>query len=180
MINLIPTEEKKRMNRDFYQRLLIALLVTLSVSFFLATVAIMPSYLLSSVKKNLADEKLEAQRALPMPEFNQDTLAIIQDLNTKMSLIEKANLNKFIVSERVIDSIITKKTPDIKITNITYATTVDAGKTIRIEGFAPSREKLLSFRLSLEKDPNFKSVDLPISNFIKGENIQFNLNLIPS
>lgn len=180
MINLIPTEEKKRMNRDFYQRLLIALLVTLSVSFFLATVAIMPSYLLSSVKKRLADEKLESQRALPMPAFNQDTLAIIQDLNTKMALIERVNKNKFVVSERIINSIISKKMPDIKITNITYTTTVDAGKSISIKGFAPSRERLLSFRLALEKDPNFKSVDLPISNFIKGENIQFDLNLIPS
>jgi len=50
---------------------------------------------------------------------------------------------------------------------------------VSIEGIAPSREILLAFRRLLENDPLFKSVDLPISNFIKGSNIRFNLNLIP-
>ena len=68
--------------------------------------------------------------------------------------------------------------PDIKINQISYENNLLKGKIINIKGSAVSRERLLLFRLAFENDANFKDVDLPISNFIKGSNIQFNLSLI--
>ena len=51
---------------------------------------------------------------------------------------------------------------------------------IGVQGTAPSRETLLLFRKALEDDVNFKNVNLPISNFVKGSDIKFYLSLIPS
>jgi len=79
----------------------------------------------------------------------------------------------------VINAILLKKRSDIKITQISYQNDT-RGRKIGVTGTAPSREVLLFFRLALESSPAFKSVDLPISNFVKGSNIQFYLNLIPS
>jgi hypothetical protein len=71
--------------------------------------------------------------------------------------------------------------PDIKITQILYDNTVAKGdKKVNIQGTAPSRERLLIFRQALEGNPAFKKVDLPISNFVKGSNIQFSLSLTPA
>jgi len=75
--------------------------------------------------------------------------------------------------------VISKKMTDIKINQILYKNE-PAGKSIGVRGIAPNRERLLLFRRALEEDPLFKKVDLPISNFTKGLNIQFYLSLITS
>jgi len=184
MINLIPSKEKKEMTKGFYCRLVVLFLMTLGTSFLIAFVAILPSYFLSSVKNNIVDVKLEAQKQEPVPLPDQQTLATIRDLNKKLDLIEKTANSKFIVSQKVINTIILKKMPDIKITDISYDDNSQngslPGKKISIQGTAPSRETLLSFRQALEDSTNFKNVNLPISNFVKGHDIQFYLSLIPS
>ena len=145
----------------------------------------LPSYFFSSVKNNSENTRLQTQTKESVPLVNPETLSSIKDLNDKLSLIEKTQDNKFVVSEKVINAIILKKMSSIKITNIAYenstlkgATNKKASKKISIQGYAPSREVLLSFRQALENSVTFKQVDLPISNFVKGSNIQFYLSLI--
>ena len=120
------------------------------------------------------------QKSEPVPLPDQQTLLAIKDLNNKLTLIENAQNNKFVISEKVINAIILKKIPKIKITDISYENDSLKGKKISIQGNAPSREILLLFRQALEDSVAFKQVDLPISNFVKGSNIQFYLSLIPS
>lgn len=170
------------MVRGFYYRLVVLLLITVSVSFLVVFAAVIPSYFLSVVKNNIVNTKLELQKNETVPLPDQQTLAIIKDLDSKLSLLEKSEKNKFIVSEKVINAIILRKLPKIKITNISYEanSAKTKSKRISIQGVAPSREVLLAFRIALENDVSFKQVDLPISNFIKGSNIQFYLSLIPS
>jgi hypothetical protein len=111
---------------------------------------------------------------------DQQTLETIKGLNKKLALIENAENIKFDISSKVINPILLTKTPDIKITNISYQNDSLKGKKISVEGIAPSREVLLLFRQALEDGMDFKQVDLPISNFVKGSNIKFYLSLIPS
>lgn len=179
MINLIPKEEKGKMARVFYYKLVVLLLLALGTSFLIILAAILPSYFLSSVKNNIVNAKLETQKSEPVPLPDQQTLLVIKDLNNKLSLIEHAENSKFTISEKVINAIISKKMADIKITDISYENDPLKGKKVGIQGIAPSREVLLSFRLALENDKLFKQVDLPISNFVKGSDIQFYLSLIP-
>lgn len=183
MINLIPKEKKKKMVKDFYYKLLILFFLTFGTSFFVALIAILPSYFLSSAKNTIINTKLEIQKKEPVPLPEEQTLAVIKDLDSKLSLIEKTRDNKFIVSQKVINAIILKKMSNIKITDISYENNSQndplRDKKINIEGNAPSREVLLLFRQALEDDATFKSVNLPISNFVKGSNIKFYLSLIP-
>ena len=179
MINLIPNEEKKKKVKDFYFRLAVVFWAVLGCSMIIASVAILPSYFLSSVKKNLVNTKLEAQKREIDPLLGQETLAVVSDLEKKLKIIEDAEQNKYIISQSVIGKIVLKKMPDIKITGIVYESNYPGSKTISVNGTAGSRERLLLFRRALENDVAFKKVDLPISNFIKGSNIKFSLSLIP-
>ncbi|SRR5258708_525616 len=179
MINLIPNEEKKRKARDFYFRLLVVFIFMLATFFFILSISILPSYVLSSVRKNFSNDKLVTQKNEPVPEINQKSLAVIKDLDNKLTIIEKSEKNIYSVTGKIINEVLTKKMSDIKITKISYENDPLNGKKINILGAAPSRERLLSFRRALEEDINFKKVDLPISNFVKGSNIQFSLSVIP-
>ena len=113
-------------------------------------------------------------------DLSAETNVIVKKVNSKLDLIEKSSKSQFLVSQKIINTIVVNKMPEIKITDISYDNDIEKGKKVNIEGIAPSREALLSFRLALEGDKNFKQVDLPISNFVKGSNIQFSLSLIPS
>ena len=180
MINLIPNQEKKKMVRDFYYRFATLFLLMLCGATLIATVALIPSYFLSIAKNNEVDQKLEIQKKEPAPASNADTLAMIKDLNTKLNLIEKSEKESFPVSEKIIKAVIMKKIPGIVITQISYEADPAKGKKISVNGTAPSREVLLAFRQAFEQDVAFKTVTLPISNFIKGSNIEFFLTLVPA
>jgi hypothetical protein len=180
VINLIPKEEKKQMTIDFYFRLGLLFLMMLDFCMVVLFVSVLPSYFLSSVKVTLVNTKLENQKREPLPLLGKQSLAEIKDINNKLDLVDNAEKNKFTLSVRVINSIILGKRSDIKITQIVYENNPISGKKISITGTAPSREVLLLFRQALEDNSTFKNVDLPISNFVKGSNIQFNLNLIPA
>jgi hypothetical protein len=179
MINLIPNEEKKRMVKDFYFRLGVMFLFMLSTSLLVASVAILPSYFLSSLRRSVDSDKLATLKAEPEPEINPKIASIIKDLDTKLSVVEKAEKNQYLLSEKIVNEVVLKKMPDIRINEISYIVT-GANKSVSIRGIAPSRERLLLFRRTLEEDPAFKKVDLPISNFIKGSDIVFSLNLVPA
>jgi len=179
MINLIPTEEKSRMITNFHLRLAILFILAASFVMFFACSALLPAYILSSVKNSAINKKLELQKKEPLPQPGEQSLATIKDLNSKLSLVENIENNKFLISEKIINEILSKKNSQIKITQILYQIDPIQGKKITLLGTAPSRELLLSFRQALEDDPNFKNVILPISNFVKISNIQFNLSLSP-
>lgn len=177
MINLVPIEEQKSMAKGFYLRLVVVLFVALALAVFVAIIAMIPSYFLALNKERIAESKLEIQKSETIPQLDKDTIALIKDIDTKMKIVEKSMSSKFAVSEEVINQIISDKMPDIKITRISFDNDVVAGKKVSIYGTAPSRERLLLFRRSLEQNENFKQVDLPVSNFIKGSNIEFYLSL---
>lgn len=180
MINLIPNEEKKKMIKGFYSRLIVLALFMVSTALGVAILALLPAYFLSNSKSNIATEKTEIQKTASIPFFDGETETIIKDINNKLNVIENAQKSGFSVSEKIINAIFVKKISSIKITQISYENNSTSGKKVRISGTAPSREVLLLFRRALEEDKSFKSVDLPISNFVKGSNIQFYISLIPA
>ena len=180
MINLIPNQEKKKKARDFYFRLAAVSLVALGFCVLIAAVSVLPALFISSANKNFVNAKLEMQKREPVPLIDQGSLSVMRDLNGKLALIENAEKNKYLVSQKIINEIAFQKMPDIKINQISYENNPGNGKKISIRGIAPSRERLLLFRRALEDSVAFKKVALPISNFVKGSDIEFYLNLIPA
>ncbi len=178
MINLIPIEEKKEIKKDFFQRVLVVSLIMFIFLIVISIIAIFPAYFISLEKKTSLIKKLEIQKNEVMPELDQMALREIKNLDARLSLLEKARKNKYVFSAKVIDEILNQKVSGIKIKRIFYQNDSLEGKKIKIDGVAERREQLLNFRRALESDSSFKNVDLPISNFVKGENIQFNLTLI--
>lgn len=178
MINLIPIEQKKEIERDFRSRSLIASLMMLAFLIFISLIAMLPAFIMSLEKKISVNKKLEMQKNEVMPEIDQKAQVEIKELDSRIALLEKARKNKYVFSEQVINEILSKKTPGVKINRIFYENDSLGGKRISISGLAQNREQLLLFRRALESDSSFRDINLPISNFVKGRDIEFNLNLI--
>lgn len=180
MINLIPNEEKKINHKDFYFRLATLVFFMLGISFLGASILILPSYYVSYLETNILMNKLDTQEEETGLMSDQNVLETIKDIKNKLTSLENAQNNKFVFSQKIINQIILKKIPKIKITEIIYQNDLTLNKKINIRGIASSREVLLLFRKALEDSPAFLKVDLPISNFVKGSDIKFYLSLIPS
>ena len=178
MINLIPAEEKKEIRKDFYFRFLTVFFVTLSFLVVILLIATLPAYFVSLEKKVSTEERLDKQKNEVMPEMDQQAVISIKDLDTKLSLLAEARKNQYIFSQKVINEIVSQRVPGIKITRFGYENDPVDGREVSITGLAQNREQLLLFRQALESDGFFKKVDLPISNFVKGSDIEFNLDLI--
>ena len=178
MINLIPIEERKEIKKDFYYRLLIIFLGMLIFVVTISFVAILPTYFISLEKKISMSQKLEKQKNEVMPEIDQKSLVAIKELDTRLALLEKSRNNKYLFSEKVINELLGDKVSGIKIKSISYESDFIIGGRISMTGLAKDREQLLLFRRTLENNPSFKDVDLPISNFVKGRDIQFSLSLV--
>ena len=178
MINLLPIEEKKELKKDFFYRSLTVFSLVLCFLVFISIIAILPTYLISLEKKNTTNKKLEIQKNEVIPEIDQKAVVAIKDLDNRLALLEKARKNKYVFSQKVINEVISQKVTGIKINRFFYENDSLEGREVNITGIAQNREQLLLFRQALENDSSFKNVDLPISNFVKGSNIEFNLNLI--
>jgi hypothetical protein len=180
MINLIPKKEKQKITIGFYYRLMVLFLCTIDFCVFILIACLLPSYFFSFQKNVSVNLKLEAQAKEPLPLVDEQSLVVIKEVNSKLDLIDKDEKNKFLPSFQVINAVLLKKGSNIKITQIFYENDSAKGRKISLTGTAPSREVLLSFRRALEASSDFKTVDLPISSFVKGSNIQFSLSLTPA
>lgn len=180
MINLIPKKEKERLMKDFYLRIFIVFFVMLAIVAIIASIAISPSYVLSINRVNFISLKLQEVKNQPVPDLDKTTEVTLQELEQELNLLNEAQKNDYLITEKVIDKILAKKTTGIKITKISYEKTSIEDKKIEISGIARDREDLLVFRRSFEKDDSFQKVDLPISNFVQGSNIIFYLSLMPA
>ena len=168
------------MMTDFHHKLFILFSMVINFCILIAFVSILPAYFVSLSKENSSNLKLQIQKTEGLPATGEQSLNTIEDVNSKLNLVEKAEQNKFLPSVKIINAIVLNKRSDIKITQILYQNDPTLGKTVSITGLAPSRDILLLFQQALEQNPNFKNVNLPISNFVKGTNIQFSLNLTPA
>lgn len=168
------------MVKAFYYRFAVLFLAMVCVVLCVGILALLPAYFFSNSKNSIVDKKIEIQKTEAVPLLDQETSIVIKDVNNKLNLVENAEKGEFLVSEKVINAILLEKIPSIKITRISYENNSPEGKKINIFGTAPSREVLLLFRRALEQNTSFKSVDLPISNFVKGSNIEFSLTLVPA
>jgi Tfp pilus assembly protein PilN len=178
IVNLITTDGEKKVVKSFYFRLAIVFFLMLSIATFIALIVILPAYFLALNKKNTADDKLsEIEKNWLTQTVDKKDLKTTRNLIDKLNSLEDYRRHKYVISKEVISRIISKKNTGTKITNIFYDNSQQT-KKISIEGLSDSRQQLLVFRRALEKDAAFKSVDLPISNFVKGSNISFRLNLI--
>lgn len=167
------------MVREFFLRFAVVALFALGCSFLLVLFAISPSYFFARFQEGLVNDALLDQQNESVPVASQQAMTSVEDLNQKLGLIENAQENRFLVSEKVMNALLLHKLSDVKITQIFYEDTETEGRKILIRGSAPSRERLLLFRLALEDSLLFQKVELPISNFVKGANIEFSLNLVP-
>lgn len=175
MINLIPSQQKKKIKKLFYLRFGVVVFIVLGLATVINAVLIAPSFFYLNLQKKIVENQLASTNEISSEE-KENASVLLADLSKKIELIKSTQKSKFLVSEEVIKKVINTKTDGIKINEISYEGLQDK-KFIEIKGEALSRENLIFYKNNLEKNTEFSKVDLPVSNFIKSRNIPFSLKI---
>lgn len=175
MINILPIEEKKKIITEYRLRLSIVSVFAVAALMFSSLVLLIPSYLLAVLKYNNATQELSTLKGKANTEEKEkNTDAQIVDINNKINLLLRGDEKKQITPSQVIADILNVKGAAIKIYGFTHDISADQDRVV-IFGTADNRDSLAEFVAVLKKKPEFVSVELPISSYVKSSNIDFSI-----
>ncbi|OHA32617.1 MAG: hypothetical protein A3A22_00390 [Candidatus Taylorbacteria bacterium RIFCSPLOWO2_01_FULL_45_34b] len=176
MFSLLPSEEKKKIRREYFLRLGIVFLCFSFFSILLASFLIIPLYMLThGMRKALTQEAaiLENSPNLKEAEVIKKTLRESKD---KIAVLSSESEQRE-VGGLVAASLQKRKGLAITITTFNYSREGNALGIITLEGQSSNRDDLLAFKKRFEQDPLWTSVELPVSNFARDKEISFSLKL---
>ncbi len=177
MINLLPEDEKKQIHREYMARFMIATLGLLAATGVVLIGSYIPSYFLRDVKVaalTMEKEKLNTSQGV---KIDTDMAAIIADINKRLALFPDPKLPTIRVTEDIVLPLLSAKSSSITIREVGYINMKKAEIGVSVGGVASTRSALVEFQRSLEGLPHFKSVTLPVSDFIRDKDIEFNLEI---
>lgn len=175
MINLLPQNKKDELRLMIKKRAISVFLVSLGVLFFIISVLMTPSVLLLDAKEKSLNEILsrsEEERRKILTETEGE----IRKYNQRSSVYLKNKILKS-VSDVYIAESIKSKPANITLHNF-YFSRVDSDISLDISGFAENREALLVYVENLKIISGVKEVTVPISSFVRGENLEFTIKII--
>lgn len=176
MINLLPDNEKKAIDREYKLRHLIVILWA-CLFFIIATgLFMLPSYVLTLYKGKASNSDIAKAAALNQAE-EQKSKKEIDDAKSFMKVLQP--VSGLLLPTNIIAIINKDKTPNNTISNISYSRADDGSAiTILVKGVSKTRQSLSQFKEALTHETGITSVDIPVSNFAKESNIDFTITLI--
>lgn len=97
--------------------------------------------------------------------------SMAKDINGKLSAVSKIQ-DDYVPWSRLLEIISNISPADVSLTSINIS---KDNKTIRLKGFANTRESLLALKDALEADKIYKNVDFPVKNLMEKNNITFDI-----
>lgn len=176
MANLLPKTAKDSARGEYRARVGIVAL-SLSLVVFLSGVFLLsPSYFFSRQNARNATAHIQYEQDLLLATKGGDTRrATIDDINKKLSLLLRA-FSSPLSAREVVDTVIAHKPSSVRVGGIFFLSSPGAS-TLTLTGVASDRNSLSTFIKSLDSDPLFSSVEIPISNFVEDKDIDFSIKL---
>lgn len=174
MLNLIPLEQKKRLEKEYKTRKFIMWATHVVVVLSISIVLLIPSYILSRTKAGEVMNELDHVKRVLDTELqpSEVTRELMEAAQNAQDLKPFTQTNSVYQLVKIFES----KPANIRISNIIFDNEREPEPaTITLTGIAADRESLRVFGRLMEARAEFATVDLPVSNFAKEKNIEFNM-----
>lgn len=172
MINLLPKEIKEKNFKSYQKSVLTVCLFTLSVVVIVSTMTLLPAYFTALVHERVEIENLTFFEQRPESQESSGLSEIIKSTNKDMSVFQERE--SVALFRSVIDPVLQTERSGIRIKDFLLYLEDDTYQG-EIHGLAESREDLEIFANLLAEREEFSSVDVPISQYAKGKDIDFSI-----
>ena len=176
MFKLLTEEGMAIVLREYKRRRIAAILGALILVLVVAIVSLLPSYVLSTVRRVEVAERVKIASGMrvrgdeaELEEWLSRTNSILGVISAEPSIGQPSKLIEDIAGERV---------PGIFMTSFSWKKNKDV-YVLSAQGIANNRQELIAFRDNLDGSGSFSLVDLPLSNLTVDKNINFQITLTP-
>jgi len=174
MLNLLPTETKKKLSRLYYSRIIIMVMWFGFAVFIIAICLLIPLYIVVQAEQNSLDKELvqlKTQSEFQIEEILREDISEINKKLTAFSIDKKS-----LLSQDALSPILDELSSGVEITEFFYSSKFETPLSIEITGIAKGRDDLQSFADRLEKNIAFSKIELPISEFVKNKDVTFRIS----
>lgn len=171
---LLPTTEKTIIRREYYVRITIVACFVVSLAIISGIIALIPAYIYA---RNEEKGSLATISELKKGEDASGRVAIQAELKSDQLLLSDvaANASRPRVSA-LIGEIVSAR-GNVKISAMDLSAISTSTALILIQGVAPTRNALLSFKGRLESLRGGAQTELPISELAASSNVRFSMRL---
>lgn len=175
MFKLLPQQEKARLQKEYRTRLAIVALIFLLFVEAVGIASLLPAFFLSRVK----DEQIKTQlRVLGELIEEEKDPQLAEDLERAKNQIKQLVIDdKIMQIARLFDIVSKDRAPGVIVTSFELMRTDEGQNELRIIGNATSRDALVMFSKTLEKESMFTKVEFPVSDLAQNRNIAFSMTL---
>ncbi len=173
IINVLPDKEKKILCREYWMRFFIIFFNLASLVGVFAIFLLFPSFFLSRLQEGLINEKIETFNKENIGLIENDIDKIIPDINSKLTILDKRKSEREF-TEDILEKVLINRNSGITFSRILFNKEAEES-ALEINGVAKSRDDLRLFKTNLENSGNYSMVDLPISNFLEKNDLDFSI-----
>jgi Tfp pilus assembly protein PilN len=174
MLNLLPYEQKKKIEREYWTRFAVVALLFGVMLVLILFVFALPSYVFSKMKLNEA-VKAGQQVESRLNELQQEEASISPEEKENMDVLSK-NIQATSGPTDLIEKMLNARPAGVSIKSVAFQ--IQAGEeTVNVIGVARTRDNLIGFRQNLLALGIFKEVDLPIASLGPARNNEFNIEM---
>ena len=177
MFKLLSEQARIKVYNEYYLRRLGIFVIGLNAVLFVGIVALVPAFVLSLSHLNVARSRTLALKNSPTQETSTELVKWLGDTNQKLNLLFPG-INKDIPYV-YFQKIIGVKPAGIKLQRFALKKE-KKDIMISIQGSAEDRKALLDFENQLNASGSFGKAIIPVSNFAKDKDINFDLSLVIS
>ncbi|HCC05530.1 TPA: hypothetical protein DEP58_04505 [Patescibacteria group bacterium] len=169
--NLLPKEQKKILEREYYVRLATVVAFTLAGAVIVGCVALVPAYMQVAGELRLREATYELHQ-----KDVEDNSSLVQEVSQSSLMLtfleEKYSQEKLTT---LLDEVFKERPSGISITGFSYKRN---DSVLALQGIASTRDLVVPFARALEANQYFEEAPVPISNLAKNTNLDFNLSII--
>lgn len=174
MINLLPPEEKRNLEREVQVQKIILLIWCVLIGFLGLIVFFFVFSWYIGIKGVQSIEKMEMVEGF----FYSGEFTSFQE-KIRQANKQAAQFTKFLEAQPSVISMLERLTraipPGIYFNNLVFTKKGPKEASVSISGKSDTREHLYFFKENLEKEPNFKDVQFQLSSWIKPQDADFSL-----
>jgi Tfp pilus assembly protein PilN len=174
MINLIPTEGQKKLQREYQARVVVTFSMLFGFVFLFLGVALVPTYVL--VGAQMSSLQSEASQGGTKNDAFLKIETETKDIEKIIAQIEKATSTLSITP--LITEVTSLASDGVRIRALTIAEEKGVVQKIQVQGTADTRQSLVAFRDGLEASEWFKKAEVPLADLARDSDLPFSISVM--
>jgi len=173
MFSLLPFPQKKEVRREYFRRLFTVMFLVFFLVILVSLLLLVPSYFLARL---VEEDKTRESEAVRNSEIFRRAAIIENELSALGKKLEILGGRRDSSLVEDITAVLKERSAGIRVTDISVRTAGEEREMVFV-GVAANRDDLLGFERDVRATKRFSSVRLPVSNFAKDRNVDFQLTV---